>query len=310
MEENMMEELVSSLEQPADIMPKWMNANICNPIPMFDLNENQVKEIKYMNLGNKWKEEPLKENDVMIMSKVCRRLDNHFCGHIHYPEQHEEFFMLRTRPNCSSKYNFLWPCGLENVIIKKEGKDHIMKGSRFVRCKCGNSYPTKIDGNDVQVMTFCANDLLTVKNTCKDNKYACVICGRKSKQIATDIGFSTNIKMDFCFCLRCMPFKMICRKFYETNKYSFTTPSFQSLLRSYNNDRKMPNNAHSVLQRMNPDFDIVEYHLNYDNIVSEYYKFLKSVPNFKDLKVLDITRRKYRIEIYRDYGRYIMWKTM
>nr|AXF38719.1 MAG: non-structural protein 1 [Rotavirus G] len=286
-----------------DRIPTTKKLNYRSFIHEIHLGENnkkqidwfEVNELSTVNLENK-----------ILLSRICEnnRID-HFCGHLHDPEQPNTYAL---RPQMPTNNHILWPCGLKSVTIfgvKLIAED-------FTTCKCGNARPTIINNGLFTFTTFCSNDYILVESVGKTD-LLCKNCDCRIDYYRVTKGMIQNIEkkvFDNTLCLSCSPikltFKNLCR--YANSKP--VTPSYDNLKMLYKFGDAMMNRAEEAFKNVNVSLvstNAEDFSLEASVKSIEYYLSRARILN-RGVKSIEIKNEQYGmfLIIYKEYGRIVL----
>lgn len=226
-----------------DLIPIYTSNPSCNPVNSSKKPE-KVFTLKY---DNPLRECPEVPGDSVLISDVCPFIHEHFCGGVHIPYQHN--MKPRGRITHVSADKIVWPCGLRSIKIN--GK--LVVGHMFVKCRCGNMYPTWISGeSDFFFITCCANDTPAIKIGLA-NGDKCQNCLRLKRWYTPGPGFKSGISHYLApfFCPVCTPMRDLVSNMTRFGAVSFNSPDYAEMKKNYDWKRNYPNNCELAFKSLN-----------------------------------------------------------
>nr|QQD36993.1 NSP1 [Pacific black duck rotavirus G] len=289
----------------ADVVPvssKWTYRAYLDRLEINEENKAQIlwwdHELasKYLNPHDESK---------LLLSRVCDRKGDHFCGHAHVPEQWNNYW---NRPAMPTRHHILWPCGLKSAVISGVK----VVASEFVTCKCGNARPTRIEGESYTFLVVCANDFLMVEGAGKADAL-CENCGARCDYFRASKGMVQDMEKkvyDEILCLKCSPVKRIFKLACKFARAKTITPSYEHMKLFYDYGKAMENRAESAFKEMNVKC-----------IVSGTRKFVLQASEWsmecllnraktlnRQVKSYEVKEEKgkYFLVVYKEYGRVVV----
>nr|ADC53115.1 nonstructural protein NSP1 peptide 2 [Bovine group B rotavirus] len=231
-----------SSKEKKDLIPVYHNREF-NPLSLSKKPQKAVKLVYPSSI----KEAPFVAGESILIEDVCPHIHEHFCGAIHVPKQSN--IKPKGRISHITADKIAWPCGVSSIIIN----DKIIAGSEFVKCRCGNFYPTAIcQQSDFFFLTCCSNDTKSLK-LCISERYDCANCGKKVRWFAPGKGVLTKhmFYLPTTICPSCSPFRDLVSTMSLTNKVEFVGPDFKRLREDYDWKRAMENSCESAFRTLN-----------------------------------------------------------
>nr|AFP25379.1 nonstructural protein NSP1-2 [Human rotavirus B] len=237
---------LSEISDRTDLLPKYMSNQSCNPAQ----SSKKPEKISFIMYDNSLHECPEMPGDSILISDICPLNHEHFCGGIHIPQQENTSPKGRLAHAAADK--IIWPCGLRSMKIN----DREIEGYIFVKCRCGNLYPTWIPGErNFFFITCCANDTAAVKLGKTDGD-KCQNCSKLNRWYFPGLGFNSDVsqyKTRF-FCPACTPIRDLVSNMTRFGSTVFKSPSYTDMQKNYEWKRNLPNNSEIAFRALNSPF--------------------------------------------------------
>lgn len=233
---------IAQAKYKKDLIPIYLN----NTFDPTTLSKKPLK-LELIKYNNPFREVPQLAGESLLLEDVCPYNHEHFCGGVHIPKQFN--MSPKGRINLITSDKIAWPCGLESIII--DGKKYT--GSAFVKCRCGQPYPTIIDQmSTFFFLTCCSNDTKSVKIGLGE-KYDCLNCNRSVRWFSPGRGLRTvhQYYLPSQLCPACMPFRDIVASMSLLNKVEFTGADFSQMRTDFEWKRQLQNNCESAFRSFN-----------------------------------------------------------
>lgn len=233
---------IAQAKYKKDLIPTYLN----NSFDPTTLSRKPLK-LELIKYNNPFREVPQLAGESILLEDVCPYNHEHFCGGIHIPKQFN--MSPKGRINCITSDKIAWPCGLESIII--DGKKYT--GSAFVKCRCGQPYPTIINQSSTFFfLTCCSNDTKSVKIGLSE-KFNCLNCNRSVRWFSPGRGIRTTHQyyLPSQLCPACMPFRDIVAIMSLLNKVEFLGADFTQMRTDFEWKRQLPNNCESAFRSFN-----------------------------------------------------------
>lgn len=225
-----------------DLIPKYLN----HPFDPTTLSRKPLKT-ECIQYRNPLYEVPQLAGESILLEDVCPFKHEHFCGGIHIPEQNN--MKPKGRISYMSADKIAWPCGLESLVIDGD----VITGSAFVKCRCGQPYPTVINQKtEFFIVTCCSNDTKSIKLGLPE-KYDCLNCGRKVRWFSPGRGLRTTVQyyLPSQLCPTCLPFRDLVATMSLLNKVEFLGADFEKMRNDFDWKRQLQNNCESAFRALN-----------------------------------------------------------
>nr|BAL04382.1 nonstructural protein NSP1.pep2 [Porcine rotavirus B] len=237
-----LKEFLEHAKYKKDLIPTYQN-HLFDPTAL-SKKPLKVECVKY---DSPLREVPHLAGESILLEDVCPLHHEHFCGAVHIPKQTN----LRPRGRIIhiTADKIAWPCGLESIII--DGK--VINGSAFVKCRCGQFYPTIINQpSEFFFLTCCSNDTKSIKiGLCE--KYKCLNCAKDMRWFTPGRGIFTTHQyyLPSQTCPSCTPFRDTVAVMSLLNKVNFLGPDFNKMREDYDWKRQLENNCESAFRSFN-----------------------------------------------------------
>nr|BAL04356.1 nonstructural protein NSP1.pep2 [Porcine rotavirus B] len=233
---------IAQAKQKKDLIPIYLN----NSFDPTTLSKKPLK-LELIRYNNPFREVPSLAGESILLEDVCPYNHEHFCGGIHIPKQFNMSPKGRISHITSEK--IAWPCGLKSIII--DGREYT--GSAFVKCRCGQQYPTIIDQQSTFFfLTCCSNDTKSVKIGLSE-KFNCMNCNRSVRWFSPGRGLQTTHQhyLPSQLCPACMPFRDIVASMSLLNRVKFLGADFDQMRTDFEWKRQLQNNCESAFRSFN-----------------------------------------------------------
>nr|AUG44808.1 non-structural protein 1 peptide 1 [Rotavirus B] len=193
------------------------------------------------------RETPFVAGESILIEDVCPFNHEHFCGAIHIPTQSN--MKPKGRISHVTADKIAWPCGIESISV--DGK--VISGSEFVKCRCGNLYPTVINEvTDFFILTCCSHDTKSIQ-LCVPERYDCANCGKKVRWYTSGKGILAKHKfyLPSKICPSCSPFRDLISTMSMLNKVEFIGPDFRKMQDNYQWKHALENECEQAFRALN-----------------------------------------------------------
>lgn len=233
---------IAQAKYKKDLIPIYLD----NSFDPTTLSKKPLK-LELIKYNNPFREVPQLAGESLLLEDICPHNHEHFCGGIHIPKQ----FNISPKGRIShiTSEKIAWPCGLKSIII--DGKEYT--GSAFVKCRCGQLYPTIIDQNSTFFfLTCCSNDTKSVKIGLGE-KINCLNCNRSVRWFSPGRGLRTvrQYYLPSQLCPACMPFRDLVASMSLLNKVEFIGADFTQMRTDFEWKRQLQNNCESAFRSFN-----------------------------------------------------------
>lgn len=226
-----------------DLIPTYMSNPSCNPIH----SSRRPEKTSTLKYDNPLRECPEVPGDSILIADVCPLMHEHFCGGVHIPSQHN--LKPKGRIVHASADKIIWPCGLKSIKINGTK----VTGHMFVKCRCGNMYPTWISGeSNFFFVTCCANDTATVKIGLA-NGDKCQNCLKLKRWYNPGLCFKSGVShyLSPFYCPSCTPMRDLVANMTGFGAVTFNSCDYNEMKRNYDWKRNYPNNSANAFRAMN-----------------------------------------------------------
>lgn len=284
---------LSESTKRVDLLPNYSSNPTYNPLHLAKKPE-KVRTITY---ENSLRELPHTPGDNLLLSDICPLFYEHFCGGLHIPVQYNTH--VKGRPALMSMEKIAWPCGLESIIVNGE----ILNGECFVKCKCGNFYPTCITGkSSFFIVTCCSLDTPSIK-VGKITSSKCGNCKKELRYYEPGACFTSdsNCNSSTLRCVQCTPFRELACDVMRNKRVTFNTPNYACMQENYKWKRNSENKCEQAFRTLNSPATLMVMTVHKRHQRTESYtlqEMLHSVSrsHCTDLQIIPITRTRVMLK--------------
>lgn len=251
----------------------WINSYLINPSISPVVVYEWKDDIADLGMITPFNECPVVSGEKLLIHKVCAIKHEHFCGHLHVPDQERNSWKHESRLCMATCDKIFWPCGAKKIRI--DGK--VMEGDDFVRCKCGQFYPTKIMKNgDFTVLTFCANDYAAVEIGVSYGEQ-CRNCRKTYRYYRAANGFEGDTRSWWRtdkLCVQCTPYKELCRIMMASKQIKFVENNYKEMKANFGRRTRRENRSCLAVKEVNSPsivykLEVIEKSSEWHNSISE-----------------------------------------
>nr|ASV45199.1 non-structural protein 1-2 [Rotavirus G] len=251
----------------------WINSYLVNPMISPVVVYEWKDDIAELGMITPLNECQVTPGERLLIHKVCAIKHEHWCGHLHVPDQERDSWKHDSRLCMATRDKIFWPCGAKRIRI--DGKT--MEGDEFVKCKCGQFYPTKVEKNgDFTILTFCANDYAAVEVGMSYGEQ-CRNCTKLYRFYRAANGFEGDTKSWWRtdkLCIQCTPYKELCRIMMADKRIKFADNDYKEMKSNFGRRTERKNRSKLAVKEVNSPaivyrLEVVEELGEWHNSISE-----------------------------------------